>query len=169
MLFVLGLLPVLGRVVAAIPNPVLGGAGIVLFGSVAASGIRALSKVRYEGNLNLTLVAVALSFGVIPIAMPTFYDAFPGWVGMIFDSGISAASLVAVVLNVLFNEVRVARGKDPSVIEAGTGARAEAAAEVAEERELAEERERAVERERAAQRQRAADRSGERTAERQLP
>jgi len=41
-LVVLGLLPVLGRVVAAIPLPVLGGAGIILFGSVAASGIRPL-------------------------------------------------------------------------------------------------------------------------------
>src|SRR5690606_28121799 len=59
-LFVLGLFPVLGRVVAAIPEPVLGGAGIVLFGSVAVSGIRTLSRVEYEGNLNLTLVAVAI-------------------------------------------------------------------------------------------------------------
>jgi uracil-xanthine permease len=132
-LFVLGLLPVLGRVVAAIPNPVLGGAGIVLFGSVAASGIRTLSKVQYEGNLNLTLVAVALSFGVIPIAMPTFYDDFPTWVGMIFGSGISAASFVAVLLNLLFNEVRGAKGEDPSVLEAGSTARAEAAAEIAED------------------------------------
>ena len=132
-LFVLGLLPVLGRVVAAIPNPVLGGAGIVLFGSVAASGIRTLSKVHYEGNLNLTLVAVAVSFGIIPIAMPTFYDHFPTWVGMIFESGISAASLVAVLLNLLFNEVRGAKGEDPSVFEAGSTARAEAAAEIAED------------------------------------
>ena len=45
-LVVLGLLPVLGRVMNAIPQPVLGGAGIVLFGSVAASGIRTLSRVN---------------------------------------------------------------------------------------------------------------------------
>jgi uric acid transporter len=122
-LFVLGLLPVLGRVVAAIPMPVLGGAGIVLFGSVAASGIRTLSRVRYENNLNLTLVAVAISFGVIPIAMPSFYDAFPEWVGMIFHSGISAASVVAVVLNILFNEVRWGRAKDPSVFTVASSAR----------------------------------------------
>jgi uric acid transporter len=122
-LFVLGLLPVLGRVVAAIPMPVLGGAGIVLFGSVAASGIRTLSKVRYDNNLNLTLVAVAISFGVIPIAVPTFYDAFPEWVGMVFHSGISAASVVAVLLNILFNEVRWGRAEDPSVFTAGSSAR----------------------------------------------
>lgn len=49
-LVVLGLLPVMGGVVAAIPSPVLGGAGIVLFGTVAASGIRTLSKVEYEAT-----------------------------------------------------------------------------------------------------------------------
>ncbi|UNX54894.1 purine permease [Georgenia sp. TF02-10] len=135
-LFVLGLLPVLGRVVAAIPSPVLGGAGIVLFGSVAASGIRTLSKVRYDGNLNLTLVAVAISFGVIPIAAPTFYDAFPQWVGMIFHSGISAASVVAVLLNLVFNEIRWGQAKDPSVFTAGSSARLVVAAE--QERRRAE-------------------------------
>ncbi|RAG73746.1 purine permease, partial [Burkholderia multivorans] len=60
-LVVLGLLPVMGGVVAAIPSPVLGGAGIVLFGTVAASGIRTLSKVEYEGNLNMIIVAVSLA------------------------------------------------------------------------------------------------------------
>lgn len=123
-LFVLGLFPVLGRVVAAIPAPVLGGAGIVLFGSVAVSGIRTLSRVEYEGNLNLTLVAVALGFGIIPIAVPDFYDRFPTWVGMVFHSGIAAAAVVAVLLNLVFNEIRWGRrSKDPSVFTAGSSAR----------------------------------------------
>ncbi|CAM3911979.1 nucleobase:cation symporter-2 family protein [Isoptericola cucumis] len=122
-LFVLGLFPVLGRVVAAIPEPVLGGAGIVLFGSVAVSGIRTLSRVEYEGNLNLTLVAVAIGFGIIPIAVPDFYDQFPVWVGMIFHSGIAAAAVVAVLLNLVFNELRWGRRRDPSVFTAGSSAR----------------------------------------------
>ncbi len=103
-LVLLGLLPVVGRVVAAIPLPVLGGAGIVLFGSVAASGIRTLSTVNYHDNLNLVLVAVALGFGVLPIAAPTFWDAFPGWFQVIMGSGISAASIAAVLMNLFFNE-----------------------------------------------------------------
>lgn len=49
----LGLAPVMGRLVASIPAPVLGGAGIVLFGTVAASGIRTLARVDYENNANL--------------------------------------------------------------------------------------------------------------------
>lgn len=110
-LVVLGLLPVLGRVVAAIPTPVLGGAGIVLFGTVAASGIRTLAKVDYRGNLNLIIVAASIGAGLIPIAAPTFYDQFPTWFETVFHSGISSAAIMAVLLNLFFNHVRFARQK----------------------------------------------------------
>ncbi|WUJ70369.1 purine permease [Kribbella soli] len=117
-LVLLGLLPIVGRFVAAVPAPVLGGAGIVLFGTVAASGIRTLSTVAYDNNLNLVVVATSLAFGVIPIAAPTFWDAFPSWVGIVMHSGISAAALVAVVLNLFFNELPVLRRDRPSVVAA---------------------------------------------------
>ena len=102
-LVLLGLFPVAGAFVAVVPLPVLGGAGLALFGTVAASGIRTLSKVDYEGNANLVIVAVALGLGVIPISVPTFYDKFPSGFQVVFDSGISAAAIAAVLLNVLFN------------------------------------------------------------------
>ena len=105
-LVVLGLLPKLGAVIASIPLPVLGGAGLALFGTVAASGIRALSRVDYDGTSNIIVVAVAIGVGVIPIAAPTFYGQFPAWFQTIFDSGISAAALTAVLLNLLFNTGR---------------------------------------------------------------
>jgi xanthine permease len=117
-LVLLGLLPVVGRIVAAIPFPVLGGAGIVLFGTVAASGIRTLSRVEFGDGLNLVIVATALGVGIIPIAAPTFWDAFPDWFGVIMHSGISAAAVVAVVLNLLFNHVRAGRKPGPSVVAA---------------------------------------------------
>ncbi|WP_158783434.1 nucleobase:cation symporter-2 family protein [Pantoea sp. BAV 3049] len=104
-LVLLGCLPVLGRIVAAVPMPVLGGAGVVLFGTVAASGIRTLGKVDYKENMNLVVVATSIAFGMIPIVMPSFYDQFPGWVRTIFHSGISAACLVSVTLNIIFNSV----------------------------------------------------------------
>lgn len=106
-LVLLGVLPVLGRLVACIPLPVLGGAGVVLFGSVAASGIRTLAKVDYKDNMNLVVVATAIAFGMIPIVMPTFYDQFPGWVRTLLHSGISASCLVALLLNLLFNPIDV--------------------------------------------------------------
>lgn len=104
-LVVLGIFPVLGAIVAVVPLPVLGGAGVALFGTVAASGIRTLSRVNFDGNSNLVIVAFALGFGIIPIAVPTFYEQFPSWFQVIFDSGITSAAIVAVLLNAVFNIV----------------------------------------------------------------
>ena len=114
-LVALGLLPVMGRVVAAIPSPVLGGAGIVLFGTVAASGIRTLARVEYANNMNLIIVATSIGFGTIPIVLPAFYDQFPSWVQTIFHSGISSSALMAIALNLLFNHMTAGNSDQPSV------------------------------------------------------
>lgn len=106
MLILLGLLPVLGHLAASIPLPILGGGGLLLFGTVAASGIRTLSRVDYKDNMNLVIVATALVMGLIPIIMPTFYDRFPEWVQVLMRSGIGTTCLVALILNALFNPVR---------------------------------------------------------------
>ncbi|HAG60940.1 MAG TPA: uracil permease [Arthrobacter bacterium] len=120
-LVVLGLLPILGRVVAAVPTPVLGGAGVVLFGTVAASGIRTLAKVEYKNNMNLVIVAASIGFGMIPIAAPKFYDQFPSWFSTIFHSGISSAAVMAILLNLLFNHLKAGNSDNQSVFVAGTG------------------------------------------------
>ncbi|MGF4043536.1 nucleobase:cation symporter-2 family protein [Paenarthrobacter nitroguajacolicus] len=119
-LVILGLLPILGRVVAAVPTPVLGGAGVVLFGTVAASGIRTLAKVEYKNNMNLIIVAASIGFGMIPIAAPSFYDAFPSWFSTIFHSGISSAAVMAILLNILFNHLKAGNSDNQSVFVAGT-------------------------------------------------
>jgi uric acid transporter len=119
-LVALGLVPKLGAIVASIPLPVLGGAGLALFGTVAASGIRALSRVDYDGTSNIIIVAVAVGMGVIPIASPTFYSQFPEWFQTIFDSGISAAALTAVLLNLLFNGTGGRRAEAPIAAEGPT-------------------------------------------------
>ncbi|MFT4035520.1 MAG: nucleobase:cation symporter-2 family protein [Patulibacter sp.] len=102
-LAVLGLSPMLAELVRVIPNAVLGGAGIVLFGTVAASGIRTLSKVDYQNNNNMVIVAVAIGFGLLPIANHDFWSVFPEAVATVFDSEISAAAIVAVLLNLFYN------------------------------------------------------------------
>lgn len=117
-LVVLGLLPVMGRVIAAVPTPVLGGAGIVLFGTVAASGIRTLSKVNYKNNVNLIIVAASLGFGMIPIAAPNFYHHFPNWFETIFHSGISSSAIMAILLNLIFNHFTAGNSDQQSVFAA---------------------------------------------------
>ncbi|MPW45215.1 purine permease [Acinetobacter guerrae] len=106
-LVVLGLLPVFGRLVASIPMPVLGGAGLVLFGSVAVSGIRTLSKVDYQVQSNLIIVAVSLAAGLIPLISPEFFHAMPDAIQTLFHSGISITCIMAVLLNLFFNHLHV--------------------------------------------------------------
>ncbi|RJL32537.1 nucleobase:cation symporter-2 family protein [Bailinhaonella thermotolerans] len=108
-LVLLGLFPVLGAVVAAVPQPVLGGAGLAMFGTVAASGIRTLSKVDFTHNQNLLIVALSLGVGLIPVGVPEIYDGFPTWFQIIMHSGISAGSITVVLLNLLFNHLGAAR------------------------------------------------------------
>ncbi|GAB1361583.1 nucleobase:cation symporter-2 family protein [Rhodobacter sp.] len=103
-LIVLGLIPKMGALVESVPTMVLGGAGLVMFGMVAATGIRILSGVDFAKNRsNLFIVAVSLGFGMIPLVAPSFkmwiwHDLHP-----LIESGILLASIAAVVLNAFFN------------------------------------------------------------------
>ncbi|MEV7632610.1 nucleobase:cation symporter-2 family protein [Microbacterium sp. NPDC089318] len=117
-LIILGLCPFLGRVVAAMPTAVLGGAGIVLFGTVTASGIRTLAKVKYDGNMNLIIVATAISVGTLPELIPGLYSNFPSWFQVIFNSGISSAAVMAILLNLVFNHIKRGNPSNPSVFAA---------------------------------------------------
>ena len=110
-LVILGLLPIMGRLIAAIPVPVLGGAGLVLFGTVAASGIRTLAKIDYNEQKNLIIVATSIAAGMIPIIDYSFYADFPKWVQTLFHSGISSTCLMAIILNILFNHLSLFKNK----------------------------------------------------------
>ncbi|MFM0164628.1 nucleobase:cation symporter-2 family protein [Paraburkholderia sediminicola] len=99
----LGLLPKLSNIIASIPVVVLGGAGIAMFGMVAATGIKILSKVRYESKNNLLIVAISLGVGVIPLAAPTFFHQLPAWTGALTHSGITLSAITAILLNAFFN------------------------------------------------------------------
>ncbi len=100
-LVLLGVFPVTGGIVALVPQPVLGGAGLVLFGSVAVSGVRTLAKASFEHPINVAIVAASLGVGLIPIAMPDFYSGFPAALQVVLNSGISAGCVTAVVLNLV--------------------------------------------------------------------
>lgn len=111
-LVTLGLLPIMGRFIAAIPVPVLGGAGLVLFGTVAASGIRTLAKIDYNEQKNLIIVATSIAAGMIPIIDHSFYADFPKWVQTLFHSGISSTCLMAILLNILFNHLHFSKSSN---------------------------------------------------------
>lgn len=99
-LIVFGLLPKMGEAVAAIPQPVLGGAGLVLFGMVAASGIRTLTSIQLTDTKAL-IVAVSISLGMLPTVLPTIYSKMPDLLQPLLHSGITAGALAAIILNVI--------------------------------------------------------------------
>lgn len=72
----------------------------------------------YEGNMNLIIVSASLGFAMIPVVREDFYHAFPAWSQTIFHSGISSAAIMAVLLNILFNELRAGNSENPSVFAA---------------------------------------------------
>lgn len=104
-LVVLGLIPKVGAVVASLPGPVIGGAATVMFAMVTAVGIQTLHKVTFGGedNHNLLIVAVSLSFGLIPTIQPAFYQQFPADFQIIFGSSITSTVIVVFLLNLVFN------------------------------------------------------------------
>lgn len=107
----LGLLPKMAALVESVPTFVLGGAGLVMFGMVAATGIRILSTVDFKGNRhNLYIVALSIGFGLIPLVAPRWSQQMPHALHPLLESGILLAALSAVALNIFFNGAREDRG-----------------------------------------------------------
>jgi uric acid transporter len=103
-LIVLGLVPKMGALVESVPTMVLGGAGLVMFGMVAATGIRILAAVDFARNRNnLFIVAVSVGMGMIPLVAPNFKQWMPHGIHPLIESGILLASVMAVLLNAFFN------------------------------------------------------------------
>ena len=101
---ILGLIPKMAAFVEAIPQFVLGGAGLVMFGMVAATGIRILSTVDFKGNRNnLYIVALAIGFGLIPLVAPRWTQQMAHSLHPLLESGILLTAVAAVVLNIFFN------------------------------------------------------------------
>ena len=105
-MLVLGLLPKMAALVEAVPQVVLGGAGLVMFGMVAATGARILTAVDFKTNrYNLFVVAISVGFGMIPLVSPNFFKNLPHALHPLLESGILLSAIVAVLLNAFFNGV----------------------------------------------------------------
>lgn len=103
-LVVLGCLPKMAFIAASIPQYVLGGAAVVMFGMVAAAGIKILTRVDFAGNAkNLYIVAVSLVLGIIPLVGDRFFSQLPELVAKFMQNGILLTTFTAVTLNILFN------------------------------------------------------------------
>lgn len=102
-LVLMGLMPQLGAVVAALPGPVLGGVGVVMFGTVGAIGLKIAAQSDLGRPRNTMIVAISFGFGMMPGGAPEFYSGLPASVQTVLDSGIAAGGLCAIALNLLLN------------------------------------------------------------------
>jgi uric acid transporter len=101
-MILLGFLPKVAAIVASIPNPVLGGAALTLFATVAVVGIQTLGKVDFTDHRNLIIVTTSLALALWVTSYPDIAKAMPTGLNLIFGSGISIGAVAAIVLNIVF-------------------------------------------------------------------
>ncbi|WP_319456329.1 MULTISPECIES: solute carrier family 23 protein [unclassified Mycobacterium] len=101
-MILLGFLPKVAAVVSSIPNPVLGGAALTLFATVAVVGIQTLGKVDFTDHRNLIIVTTSIALALWVTSYPDVAKAVPSGVDLLFGSGISIGAITAILLNVVF-------------------------------------------------------------------
>lgn len=102
-LFCLGLFPLIGALLQQIPKPVLGGATLVMFGSVAAAGIRILAQAPLDRR-SMLIIATSFGVGLGIAAQPNLLHLLPKVVQNLFDSAITSGGLTALLMSLLLPE-----------------------------------------------------------------
>lgn len=111
MLVLLGLVPKIGAFTTIIPSSVLGGAMVAMFGMVIASGIKMLGQVDFSSQENLLIVACSVGLGLGVTVVPEMFGDLPASLRILTDSGIVLGSLTAVLLNLVFNVLKIGQSK----------------------------------------------------------
>jgi xanthine permease XanP len=97
-LVVLGLFPAVAGVIQAVPEPVLGGGAMVMFGAVAAAGINILASIRLDRRA-LLIIAVSLALGLGVTQVPEFLAHMPAALRNVLESGVATGGICAVLMN----------------------------------------------------------------------
>ncbi|WMC11090.1 nucleobase:cation symporter-2 family protein [Oceanimonas pelagia] len=99
-LVIMGLFPAISTLVQRIPEPVLGGATLVMFGSIAAAGVRILSREKLDRRA-LFIIAISFGMGLGISQKPDILQFMPDIIKNVFASGISAGGITAIVMNII--------------------------------------------------------------------
>ena len=113
----LGLLPKAAAIVAAIPQPVIGGASLAMFANVAVVGIQTLAKVDLRDNRNAVIVSTSIGLALLVTLKPGIVTVMPSWLQIIFGSGVTIGSLTAIILNILFFHIGHQASPDVVVVD----------------------------------------------------
>lgn len=115
MLVLLGLFPGVASMVQIIPEPVLGGATIVMFGTIAAAGVRIISRVELDRRAIL-IMAMSFSMGLGLAQKPEILQFMPEMIKNIFSSGVTAGGVTAIILNIVLPYAEVKEEAKQDVI-----------------------------------------------------
>ena len=102
-LALLGVFPKLSALIAVMPSPVLGGVGVIMFGLVAAQGIKTLASIEL-GDRELLIISVSFALGIGVTVKPEILAQLPNALKMILSSGISTGTIAALILNIVLKE-----------------------------------------------------------------
>ncbi|MEI8654340.1 nucleobase:cation symporter-2 family protein [Pseudoalteromonas sp. Hal273] len=102
-LIILGLFPVIGAVLQNIPKPVLGGATLVMFGTVAAAGVKILASEKINRR-SLLIIAVSLGLGLGVSFVPELFANAPKLVTAIFGSAVTVSGITAIIMTLILPE-----------------------------------------------------------------
>ncbi|MCU0082562.1 nucleobase:cation symporter-2 family protein [Streptococcus danieliae] len=102
-LALLGVFPKISALISIMPQPVLGGVGVIMFGLVAAQGVKTLATVKM-GDRELLIISLAFALGIGVTVRPELLSNLPQALQMIFSSGISTGTIVALILNQVLKE-----------------------------------------------------------------
>ncbi|MTI46991.1 nucleobase:cation symporter-2 family protein [Sporosalibacterium faouarense] len=106
-LMISGLLPKLGALIAIMPNAVLGGAGIIMFGMIAVGGFKILQKVNFTRR-NSLVVAISIGLGMAVVVRPDVLSHLPNGLQVVLSSGIATGTITALLLNLILPNTKVA-------------------------------------------------------------
>lgn len=100
----LGLFPKLGATFAALPAPVIGAAGFMMFGVLFSAGAKMLQEVDFDKGLgNFTVLGLSVIVSLIPTVHPGFFEFMPEWTHVLFNSNVMLGALMAIGLNLIIN------------------------------------------------------------------
>lgn len=105
-LIAIGLLPKAGAFAQIIPESVLGGGMLVMFGMVAIQGLKMLSTIDFNNEKNLLIMVLSIGFGLGFNSVPDLFSQFSETIQMFTSNGIVVTSITAIVLNIIFNEIK---------------------------------------------------------------
>lgn len=121
-LCVLGLFPIIGGILTTIPKPVIGGATLVMFGTVAAAGIKIIAREELDRR-NLMILAVSFGIGLGVMLVPDMIKEMPKLMQSVIGSPVTTSGIAAIIMSLVLpeqDETSVASKTDKSLNSAVT-------------------------------------------------